>query len=176
VNAEQRVLAVLEQVQRTRTEWIFDPRAHTRAVLFQFGLPGDHGGWRRPGRPLRFAANVRCTGPSEPVTAHAYPVTHRKAAFLHEVKKPGIRIDDDGAGWMLGRVADASLDVFRVNRFCFDRRNFECAVGKRGILGLRGRRIRRLLERRLIAGCQQGGQSGGAKSAQARMRRRTECG
>src|SRR6185312_14861961 len=69
VQAIERVLAVLEDVERPRSERVVEAGRHAVRILGEFGLPLDHLPWRRPLRPFALIGDAAVPAPAEAVAS-----------------------------------------------------------------------------------------------------------
>src|SRR5205085_2283765 len=107
VQTVERVFAIGEDVERTRTERVFQARLHAAVgdrVLGELRLAGDHLVRWLPARPFLLPLDDAVTRPGKALAADADAVAHRHAACLDEIEEAGGRIDNDGAGRLTGRI------------------------------------------------------------------------
>src|SRR4029077_14240676 len=67
-------------------------------------LARDHLLWRQPVRPFFHAADALGARPGEAFAADTYAVTDRLSVTERQVEVSVRRVDEDGAGWLNGRV------------------------------------------------------------------------
>src|SRR5262249_22667591 len=71
---------------------------------WQIRLPLDHLGWRNPIWPFGLPTNSQHSLPLKAVPAHSYPIAYRSVVSLNEVEVSIGRIDNDGAGGLVGAI------------------------------------------------------------------------
>jgi hypothetical protein len=98
-------------------------------AYFELRLAPDHIGRRRPSRPPCLALDDGPAAPAEALAAHADAISQRLAALHHQIEKPPIGIDDDGARKLRGSVADELAQIAPVDPVNVDRRDRERLVG-----------------------------------------------
>ena len=91
------------EIHRARAERVAGAAGHETR---QIGLALDHLGRREPVRPLGLLGDLLHAGPGEAVAADADAVADRAPATEHVIEIGVGRIDDDGAGRLLGGERD----------------------------------------------------------------------
>src|SRR4029453_9873939 len=95
VDAEQRVITVLEQIERACAERIVWPAGHAVRPLGLLGTPRNHFLRWGPGRPHHFAPDIGESGPAKAVAADRTAIADRLLIGQDEIKLPVGRVDDD---------------------------------------------------------------------------------
>src|SRR5438477_8590915 len=91
------------EIKRTCAERIFGSARH---MARQIRTPAQHLPGRRPVRPFALGAHAGRAAPGEAVTADADPVLKGLAIAEHEIEAALARIDHNGSGPMIARIAD----------------------------------------------------------------------
>jgi len=103
----ERVLAILEDIERAGTKRVLDPRIHA-AILdreaCQFRLASNHLSRNLPAWPRLAPMNDPLTFPGKAVASKANAVAHRRSARLDHIEEAVWRIDDHRAGLLACRV------------------------------------------------------------------------
>ncbi len=101
MNSIERVLTILEQIKRTRAEGIAWTGIHAAigdGIRLKFRLARNHRFWHPPARPASAELEPGSAVPLERGGARACAVSHGASVISDQVKKPGVRVHDDGAG------------------------------------------------------------------------------
>src|SRR5712671_1483982 len=121
VNAKERILVTLPEIQGTGAERVARTAMHADATLQlahhapDLGLALDHFlGWI-PVRPLLLVVNGSDARPFESAPANADAVANGAPASLDQVEEMRLRVDHDGAGRLVRRIINGSAEIGRIN-------------------------------------------------------------
>src|SRR5690349_7364452 len=114
MQAIERVLPVLEDIERAGAERIVERGLHAGSIFLELGLTVDHLAGRRPARPGALVLDTAAAAPGEAVTTDAAAIAHRLAVAQHQIEEAVRRIDDDGAGNFRGREIHDPAAIFRL--------------------------------------------------------------
>src|SRR5689334_12992813 len=113
MQAVERVLSILEDIEGAGAKRVVERRLHSVPVFLKLGLARDHFNRRRPAWPHALVLNAAAAAPGEAVASDADAVAHGFAVAQNQIKEAVGRIDDDGTGNFRRREIDDLTTEFR---------------------------------------------------------------